>query len=112
MHIRLPLASIGIFSVLLATLTSCTGKKEESAERLAVIACEASCLKHKDAGEDLSRGPCLPDAAMPEGWVCDIAHDPRSDVDNIPANQCAAFRLGQAQHFVEVNENCEMFRSR
>jgi len=61
-----PLALV-VFAVLLVALTACK-KEQDSTERLAIIACEASCLKHKGAGEDLSRGPCLPDAAMPEGW--------------------------------------------
>lgn len=111
MHIRLQPLALVVFAVLLVVLTACK-KEENSAERLAIIACEASCLKHKGAGEDLSRGPCLSDAAMPEGWVCDVAHEERQEVDNIPANQCAAFRLSQASHFVEVNEECEVFRSR
>lgn len=53
-------------------------------------------------GRDFSNGPCLSDALMP-GWVVDIAHNPRIEIDNLSQNQCPAFLEGKAQHFVELD---------
>ncbi len=44
-------------------------------------------------------------------WVCDVAHSPREDVDNLPENQCREFGEGKANHFVEVNPNCEFIKA-
>lgn len=52
--------------------------------------------------EDLSFGPCLSDALMPN-WVVDIVHSPRQPVDDLPENQCPSFREGRAKHFVELD---------
>ncbi len=50
--------------------------------------------------------PNLPD------WVCDIAHSPRqSEIDDLPENQCSAYREGRAKHFVEVDMNCNLIRA-
>jgi hypothetical protein len=54
----------------------------------------------KERGVDRSRGPCL--GVIKEGWVVDVAHDPRQDVDDEPENQCEAYRSGEADHFVEL----------
>ncbi|OGE16119.1 hypothetical protein A3F00_04285 [Candidatus Daviesbacteria bacterium RIFCSPHIGHO2_12_FULL_37_11] len=53
-------------------------------------------------GEDLSNGPCISNALMP-GWVVDIVHNPRQEVDNLPENQCSAYLEGKAAHFVELD---------
>ena len=63
----------------------------------------------KAAGVDFERGPCL--GVIKPGWVADVAHDPRTDVDDDPANQCAAFRSGDADHFVELDPAGEYIRS-
>jgi hypothetical protein len=60
-------------------------------------------------GDDLSKGPCLSNALMP-GWVLDIAHNPREDVDNDPANQCAAYIQGSAKHVVELDVEGNLIR--
>ena len=52
--------------------------------------------------EDLSNGPCLSDALMPN-WVVDIAHSPRQAVDDLPENQCPSYREGRSKHFVELD---------
>lgn len=59
-------------------------------------------------GVDLTNGPCLSDNAenFPEGWVCDIAHSPRESIDNLAENQCAEYRQGLANHFVELTPTC------
>ncbi|MGH3031972.1 MAG: hypothetical protein ACRDNE_14655, partial [Gaiellaceae bacterium] len=58
---------------------------------------------------DFSRGPCL--GVVLEGWVADVAHDPREDVDDEPENQCAAYRSGEAEHFVELDPDGNLIRA-
>jgi hypothetical protein len=41
----------------------------------------------------------------------DIAHDPRQDVDDDPANQCQRYREGEASHFVELDPSGELIRT-
>ena len=53
-------------------------------------------------GEDLSDGPCLSNALMPD-WVVDIVHDPRIPSDDLPQNQCPGFLEGRVKHFVELD---------
>jgi hypothetical protein len=57
---------------------------------------------NKDAGVDMSTGPCLSNALMND-WVLDIVHKPRTKEDNLPENQCQAFIEGNAKHFVELD---------
>jgi hypothetical protein len=61
-------------------------------------------------GAPLARGPCL-GIIMP-GWVSDIAHKPRQALDDQPENQCAAFRSGEAKHFVELDPQGNVIRLR
>jgi hypothetical protein len=81
------------------------------------IALEAqyTCISLCEASDsDLSNGPCLSDDSTEwdiKDWVCDVAHDPREAIDNLPENQCQAFRNGEAHHFVEVNTDCEFIRA-
>ena len=82
--------------------------QEEKTETDIISACQQLCQQEKDKGIDLSYGPCLSNQ-IAEDWVCDIAHSPRTDIDNQPENQCPAF--GEtASHFVELDENCELIR--
>jgi hypothetical protein len=62
---------------------------------------------------DLSDGPCLTDGGVEfyDDWVCDVAHSPREPVDNLPENQCQAFRNDEAHHFVEVSPQCEFIKA-
>lgn len=62
-------------------------------------------------GEDFSNGPCLSNALMPR-WVVDIVHSPRSPVDDLPENQCPAYREGRAEHFVELDLAGNLIRAR
>lgn len=55
----------------------------------------------KQRGVSFDNGPCL--GVILPGWVADVAHEPRQPVDNRPENQCAAFRSGEAKHFVELD---------
>lgn len=54
------------------------------------------------SGDDLSSGPCLSNRVIPD-WVADVVHNPRQDIDNLPANQCSAYLSGEAKHFVEID---------
>ncbi len=36
-------------------------------------------------------------------YAVDLVYAPRIDVDNLAENQCAAYRNGTLQHFIEVN---------
>lgn len=74
----------------------------------AIVACKDLCQNARAGGADLSSGPCLgnPLQEIKPQWVCDIAHLPRIASDNLPENQCSAFREGKANNFVELDENC------
>lgn len=67
--------------------------------------------QRKEMGEDFSKGPCLSNALMP-GWVVDIVHSPRLPIDDLPENQCPAYREGRAQHFVELDLDGNLIRAR
>lgn len=64
----------------------------------------------KNQKMDLSSGPCLSNNLMPD-WVLDIAHNPRQPVDELPENQCSAFKTGQAHHFVELDPDGNLIRA-
>lgn len=53
-------------------------------------------------GEDLSSGPCLSNALMPD-WVVDVVHNPRLAIDDLQGNQCPAYIEGRAKHFIELD---------
>jgi len=60
--------------------------------------------ERRNAGEDLSQGPCLDNNEKFKGWVIDIAHDPRVEADDNPDNQCSAYSRGSAKNFIELSE--------
>lgn len=75
-------------------------------------ACIDFCSTISQRGETWYAGPCLAEAGqngMADGWVCDVAHNPRQDVDNLAVNQCATYGVGG--HFVEVDTDCEFIRA-
>jgi len=75
----------------------------------AINKCIGLCFSHKD-DINYSNGPCLSDKYdfKVDGWVCDIAHKPRLEIDN--SNKCKEFPKDK-NHFVEVNENCGLIRA-
>jgi hypothetical protein len=83
------------------------GANQSEAER-AAYACIFQCKTDLLTGLDLSAGPCLSNEIIP-GWVCDVAHSPRQETDNDPANQCPGYGV-TASHFIEVNETCNIIR--
>ncbi len=58
---------------------------------------------------NLANGPCLSNDLRP-GWVVDIVHNPRGDLDNLPENQCQAYLEGRARHFVELDQSGNVVR--
>jgi len=96
-----------IFVIITA---GCVGQVQETTSKSAIQACIDLCQAELRKGTDLSAGPCLSNEVVPD-WVCDVAHSPRQDVDNIPKNQCSAYLQKQAHHFVEVDENCNLIRA-
>ena len=58
--------------------------------------------QEKDKNRDISSGPCLSDALLPN-WVVDIAHHPRLPIDELRGNQCPSYLEGRSQHFVELD---------
>jgi hypothetical protein len=90
-----------------AALAACGGKQ---ADQATVDLARQAYAKAKSAGVDMERGPCL--GVIKADWVADVAHDPRTDVDDDPANQCAAYRNGTAHHFVELDPDGRLIRSR
>ena len=65
----------------------------------------------KQQAVDFSKGPCLSDALLP-GWVLDIAHNPRQAIDDLPENQCPAYRENRAVHFVELDPEGNLIRAK
>lgn len=63
------------------------------------------------SGEDLSFGPCLSDALMPN-WVVDIVHSPRQELDDLEENQCPSYLQGRTQHLVELDIEGNLIRAR
>ena len=110
MKIESILIILTLISVLL--LSGCIGQTEtETGVDKATLACVDECKSWLNADKDLSNGPCLlnPIPDVPD-WVCDVAHDPRQDVDNLPENQCSEYGK-TANHFVELDPNCEFIKS-
>jgi hypothetical protein len=95
------------FVLMLAALaTACGGAK---ADEDTIALAKQAYQDAKARGVDMSRGPCL--GVITNDWVADVAHDPRQDIDDDPANQCEAYRSGEASHFVELTPEGDFIRS-
>lgn len=89
-----------------------------SVRRAAINKCTQLCEDALARGIDLSAGPCLSDNNPEwdvEKWVCDVAHSPREEIDNLRENQCdewwEAHSAGREVHFVEVDPSCNFIRA-
>ncbi|MBU1119358.1 hypothetical protein KKH43_05750 [Patescibacteria group bacterium] len=85
-------------------------KKGETERDLAILKAKEVFLRKKAEGVNMADGPCLSNDLI-DGWVLDIGHNPRQAVDDKPGNQCAAYREGQAQHFVELDEKGNLIKA-
>lgn len=86
-----------------------TGGSGLGPEGQAIMKCLELCQNALTQGMDLSNGPCLSDIMefdVPD-WVCDIAHEPRTAVDDLTENQCIEWHNYTASHFVEYSPECE-----
>ena len=125
----IPILGILIFIVILAVLllraltpedafiTSSTGKivkhgnpSLEAARNLAIGQAKELFLVKQEEGTDLSKGPCLENEIIPD-WAFDIAHNPRTLIDDDPVNQCSSFLDGKTHHFVELDTNGNLIRA-
>jgi hypothetical protein len=102
--------------VLLAPVLAigCGGGDEasESEREQAIARAQQAYDQAKTSGTNLADGPCIAESLtdLPD-WVVDIAHEPREDVDDDPANQCQRYRDGEASHFVELTPEGELIRA-
>ncbi len=86
-------------------------KIKESADKKLAIAQALELWRAQAIMEaDLSSGPCLSNKVIPD-WVADIAHNPRQSIDDLPENQCSAYRDGTAHHFVEIDPDGNLIRA-
>jgi len=90
------------------TQTPSEDKSKNDVEKVKIL-CIQKCIGVIDAGQDLNNGPCLSNEIAPD-WVCDVVHNPRQNVDNDLANQCSAWGK-TANHFIEVDTNCNFIRA-
>ena len=78
-------------ALALALATACGGADADPAT---IAGAKRAYAAAKAQGVDMTNGPCL--GFVAPDWVADVAHDPRQAVDDDPANQCAAYRSGEA----------------
>ena len=105
-------AVIGAIAAL--ALAGCGGEDVSQAEKDRAVAAAKRAYEAAVArGVEMGRGPCIAQSldGVP-GWVADVAHDPREDVDDRAENQCRSFRDGRASHFVELTPEGELIRAR
>ena len=97
-------------------LTGCFGQNtndsviDQTRQDRAIISCKNQCDSSK-IFEDFSNGPCLSNSIQPD-WVCDIVHSPREAVDDDPANQCSAYSDRTANHYVELDTDCNLIKAK
>jgi hypothetical protein len=104
---------VAIGSMALGVL-GCGGSDVSEREKArAIRAANQAYEKVVAKGEQLDVGPCIAEElpGMPN-WVADIAHDPRTDIDDKPENQCRRYRDGEASHFVELTPRGEVIRAK
>ena len=79
--------------------------------QLAAQAAETEYQKAKEEGIGFINGRCLSNGLFgnpeyPETrWVLAIANEPRNQSDDLPENQCSAYRDGQAFNYIEMDKN-------
>lgn len=101
-----------VTAVVIKTGQPPTYKKGTSAVSDTAVAWALDLYKIKVVeGIQMTNGPCLTNSLMP-GWVVDIVHSPREEIDDQPENECPAYLEGKANHFVELDVNGNLVRVR
>jgi hypothetical protein len=95
--------------VALVLAAGCGGDDTDGERERAIAAAQTAYEEAAAEGRDFTHGPCL--GLVLENWVADVAHDPRQEVDDLPENQCEAYRSGEAEHFVELDPEGELIRA-
>jgi hypothetical protein len=98
---------------LLLFVPACGGDDASDDEKDRAVAAATEAYDDAVASSvDLEVGPCIAEKlpGLPD-WVADVAHDPRTDVDDDAANQCQRYRDGEAEHFVELTPEGELIRA-
>ena len=102
-HLVLLVASVIIVTASVVILLNNLGDKYTKSEIESIVSHATSLYKEFEArGEILPNGPCLSNDLRP-GWVVDLVHNPRSEIDDLEENQCRAYLEGRAKHFVELD---------
>ncbi|MEM4703339.1 MAG: hypothetical protein QXP53_02555 [Candidatus Pacearchaeota archaeon] len=99
-----------LIAVLCLSILSIAASCEKSDQLTLVDECKQVCQLALNQGRNLSNGPCLLDPMSNSAWVCDIAHTPRQNIDNLLENQCNAYRNGTSTHFIELTPECELIK--
>ena len=84
-------------------------EKNEEFELLIIEKAKDFYIEKKNLNMDFSNGPCLTNE-LETDWVLDLVHNPHQPQDDLSQNQCPAFLLGEAHHFVELDLNGEFVR--
>jgi hypothetical protein len=100
---------VALLVLLLVPVAACGGGPGEDERERAIAAARAAYERARAEGVELADGPCL--GVVAEGWVADVAHDPRLEVDDRPENQCEAYSSGEAGHFVELDPEGDLIRA-
>jgi hypothetical protein len=95
--------------VAVALVAGCGGGPSEAEKEAAIAAAKQAYGEAVQQGVDMSNGPCL--GVVMDDWVADVAHEPREEIDDEPANQCEAYRKGEADHFVELDLDGDLIRA-
>jgi hypothetical protein len=98
-----------VILVVLVLAAGCGGGPSDAERDAAVAAARDAYDEAIEQGVDMSNGPCL--GEIMENWVADVAHEPREEIDDDPANQCEAYRKGEADHFVELDPEGNLIRA-
>lgn len=100
---------IVLFVLLIIGVVSIVLKNPGSTSQKVIDLAKELYQEKKAQGLNFNNGPCLSNNMLPD-WVVDIAHDPRQPIDDVPENQCAAFKEGKAHHFVELDTKGNLIR--
>src|SRR5574343_134630 len=77
----------------------------------AIQGCIALCKNEIAKGTILNSGPCLSNNIAP-GWACDIVSNPKNKlIDDLPDNQCAAYKNKIVRNIVEITPNCVLIKA-